>query len=68
MREYETPRPVEVTANKQPLTHDSLEADTAVVAGTRKLMAVMFWLLKIDVPDDEAIGKYIDQVSKDSEV
>lgn len=68
MRHYETPRPVEVTANKQPLTNDSLEPDTALVVGTRKLVAVMFILLRLPpIPSQESIDQHIAEVAADSE-
>lgn len=63
--EYQQPKSMEVAKTNQPLGPDSFEADTTLVAGTRKLIAVMFWLLKIDIPDQESIEAHIKEVAND---
>lgn len=67
--EYRRPNPHEVEARHEPITLDSLEADTRLAAGTRKLMMVMFQLLKMPpIPSQEAIDAHIAEVVKDSGV
>lgn len=55
---------MEVAQVKQPLDMDSAEADSTIQVGTRKLMAVMFWLLKIDFPSQEDVDNYISEVAE----
>lgn len=62
---YERPTITEVAQHKELLVPDDNAADTRLVAGTRKLMMVMFWLLKIDLPPQQDIDNHINEVSKD---
>lgn len=62
---YERPVVNETTPQHELLGLDNTEQDTAIVAGTRKLMMVMFTLLKIEIPSEDEIDNYITEVTKD---
>lgn len=64
--EFSTPHALEITKGVEPLTPDDNEADTRLAVGTRKLMAVMFWLLKIELPPQEELDAHLEQVARDS--
>lgn len=64
---YETPSVVEIQAATESPSPDSLEADTTLVAGTRKLMSVMFTILRIEIPSQKELEAHLEQVAIDSE-
>lgn len=63
--EFSEPHSHEVAKIGQPLTPDSLEPDTRLAVGTRKLIAVMFFLLRMPpIPSQEIIDAHIAEVAK----
>lgn len=66
--EYQRPNPHEVPQHQELLIPDDNAADTRLVAGTRKLMFVMFKLLGLPpMPSQLELDLYIEQIAKDSE-
>lgn len=68
MREYVRPSALEIQTGREPITPDNAEADTRLAAGTRKLVAVMFILLRLPpIPTQEAIDEHIAEVAREAE-